>query len=149
MSLESDIASLVKSVGLELYDTSIVNENDETIYRVSVISPNIVDGKKEGVSMDACVELTHLISPLLDVAPPVGGEYRLEVGSPGIERKLSKPEHYRLSVGELVSLVLLNKEKYKGRLLRTEGSMIVLDAQGEELEIDMAQISKAKTYFEW
>lgn len=149
MSLESDIASLVKSVGLELYDTSIVNENDETIYRVSVISPNIVDGKKEGVSMDACVELTHLISPLLDVTPPVGGEYRLEVGSPGIERKLSKPEHYRLSVGKLVSLVLLNKEKYKGRLLCTEGSMIVLDAQGEELEIDMAQISKAKTYFEW
>ena len=149
MSLESDIASLVKSVGLELYDTSIVNENDETIYRVSVISPNIIDGKKEGVSMDACVELTHLISPLLDVTPPVGGEYRLEVGSPGIERKLSKPEHYKLSIGELVSLVLVNKEKYKGKLLRIEGSTIVLDVQGEELEIDIAQISKAKTYFEW
>lgn len=149
MSLESDIASLVKSVGLELYDTSIVSENDETIYRVSVISANIVDGKKEGVSMDACVELTHLISPLLDVTPPVGGEYRLEVGSPGIERKLSKLEHYKLSVGELVSLLLLNKEKYKGKLLRVEGSTIVLDVEGEEIEIDLGQISKAKTYFEW
>ncbi|MCD6259962.1 MAG: ribosome maturation factor [Helicobacteraceae bacterium] len=149
MSLESDIASLVKSVGLELYDTSIVNENDETIYRVSVISPNIVDGKKEGVSMDACVELTHLISPLLDVTPPVGGEYRLEVGSPGIERKLSKLEHYKLSLGELVSLLLVNKEKYKGKLLRVEGSKIVLDVDGEEIEIESSQISKAKTYFEW
>ncbi|MDY0121904.1 MAG: ribosome maturation factor [Sulfurimonas sp.] len=149
MSLESDIASLVKSVGLELYDTSIVSENDETIYRVSVISPNIVDGKKEGVSMDACVELTHLISPLLDVTPPVGGEYRLEVGSPGIERKLSKLEHYKLSLGELVSLVLLSKEKYKGKLLRVEGSIIVLDVEGEEIEIDLGQISKARTYFEW
>lgn len=149
MSLESDIASLVKSVGLELYDTSIVSENDETIYRVSVISPNIVDGKKEGVSMDACVELTHLISPLLDVTPPVGGEYRLEVGSPGIERKLSKLEHYKLSLGELVSLVLLSKEKYKGKLLRVEGSTIVLDVEGEEIEIDLGQISKARTYFEW
>ncbi len=149
MSLESDIASLVKSVGLELYDTSIVSENDETIYRVSVISPNIMDGKKEGVSMDACVELTHLISPLLDVTPPVGGEYRLEVGSPGIERKLSKLEHYKLSLGELVSLVLLSKEKYKGKLLRVEGSIIVLDVEGEEIEIDLGQISKARTYFEW
>lgn len=149
MSLESDIASLVKSVGLELYDTSIVSENDETIYRVSVISPNIVDGKKEGVSMDACVELTHLISPLLDVTPPVGGEYRLEVGSPGIERKLSKLEHYKLSLGELVSLVLLSKEKYKGKLLRVEGSTIVVDVEGEEIEIDLGQISKARTYFEW
>lgn len=149
MSLESDIASLVKSVGLELYDTSIVSENDETIYRVSVISPNIIDGKKEGVSMDACVELTHLISPLLDVTPPVGGEYRLEVGSPGIERKLSKLEHYKLSLGELVSLVLLSKEKYKGKLLRVEGSTIVLDVEGEEKEIDLGQISKARTYFEW
>jgi ribosome maturation factor RimP len=149
MSLESDISSLVKSVGLELYDTSIVSENDETIYRVSVISPNVVDGKKEGVSMDACVELTHLISPLLDVTPPVGGEYRLEVGSPGIERKLSKLEQYKLSIGELVSLLLLNKEKYKGKLLRVEGSTIVLDVEGEEVEIDLGQISKAKTYFEW
>ncbi len=78
MSLESDINSLVASVDLELYDTVVVSENDETIYRVSIISKEVIDGKRTGVSLDKCVELTHLISPLLDVTPPVSGDYRLE-----------------------------------------------------------------------
>ncbi len=67
MSLQSDINSLVRSVDLELFDISIVNEGEETIYRVSVLSNEVVGAKRKGVSLDACVDLTHLISPLLDV----------------------------------------------------------------------------------
>lgn len=150
MSLESDIKSLVKSVGLELYDTAVVSEHDETIYRVSVISTELKeDGSKMGVSMDACVELTHLISPLLDVTPPVSGEYRLEVGSPGIERNLSNINHYKMSIGEKVSLLTSKKEKIRGKLLKVEGNKIFLEVEGEEVEVDFNDISKAKTYFEW
>ena len=149
MSLESDINSLVKSVDLELYDTSVVSENDETIYRVSVVSKEIKDGKRAGVSLDTCVELTHLISPLLDVTPPVSGDYRLEVGSPGIERKLTSIKHYLLSIGENISLVLLNKEKIKGKLLKVQDNTIFVDVDGEEIQIDFYDINKAKTYFEW
>ncbi len=149
MSLESDINSLVKSVDLELYDTTVVSENDETIYRVSVISKEIVSGKRAGVSLDSCVELTHLISPLLDVTPPVSGDYRLEVGTPGIERKLSTLKHYLLSIGEKVSLLLVNKEKCKGTLIKVQDSKIFVNVDGEEVVIDFYDINKAKTYFEW
>lgn len=149
MSLESDIKSMVNSLDLELYDTSVVNENSETIYRISVVSPKFVDGKRESVSLDRCVELTHLISPLLDVTPPVSGEYRLEVGTPGIERKLSKEEHYRLSIGELVSLTLTDKEKLRGKLLSFEDQTLELDLDGETKQIPLSDISKANTYFEW
>ena len=100
MSLETDINSMVKSVDLELFDTSIVGEGDETIYRVSVLSSEIEDGKRKAVSLDTCVELTHLISPLLDVTPPVSGDYRLEVGSPGIERKLTSVKQCAMGIGE-------------------------------------------------
>jgi ribosome maturation factor RimP len=149
MSLQSDIESIVKSVGLELYDTVVVSENDETIYRVSVISNEIVDGKRKGVSLDECVELTHLISPLLDVTPPVSGEYRLEVGSPGIERKLTTLDHSKKSIGENVNLVLANKEKVKAKLLNVEGNTLYLDKDGEKMEVDFHDVNKAKTYFEW
>lgn len=149
MSLESDIASLVSSVGLELYDTSIVNENGDTIYRISVISTELEDGKKKGVSMDSCVELTHMISPLLDVTPPVSGEYRLEVGSPGIERKLSTLKQFTLSVGEKVSLSLKDKSKLKGLLTKVEDSKLFVKTDDEETSVDFGEISKAKTYFEW
>jgi ribosome maturation factor RimP len=149
MSLQNDIESIVKSVGLELYDTTIVNENDETIYRISVISNELKDGKKVGVSLDSCVELTHLISPLLDVTPPVSGEYRLEVGSPGIERKLVNLSHFSKSIAEKVALTLSDKKKLKGILTKVEGSKIFVDVDGEINEIDFNDINKAKTYFEW
>jgi len=149
MSLQSDINSLVKSMDLELYDTTIVNEGDDTIYRVSVISKEIKDGKRAGVSLDACVELTHLISPLLDVTPPVSGDYRLEVGSPGIERKLTTLNHFKLSIGEKVSILCEDKTKYKAPLTKVEGSKIFLDVDSEIVEIEFNDITKAKTYFEW
>lgn len=149
MSLESDINSLVKSVDLELYDTVIVSEHDETIYRVSVISTEVVDGKRSGVSLDKCVELTHLISPLLDVTPPVSGDYRLEVGTAGIERNLTKLDHFKKSIGEKVSILGSEKNKIRGVLLSVVGSKISVQTEEEIVEIEFNDINKAKTYFEW
>ena len=149
MSLEGDINSLVKSVDLELYDTVIVNENDETIYRVSVISTEIKDGKRGGVSLDKCVELTHMISPLLDVTPPVSGDYRLEVGTAGIERKLTTIPHFKKSLGEKVSILYSSKEKAKGVLLKVEGNTISVKVEDETVEVEFKDIIRAKTYFEW
>jgi ribosome maturation factor RimP len=143
MSLESDIKSLVESIGLKLYGTEVVSEHGETIYRVNVTSP-------DGVSLDSCVEATRLISPLLDVTPPVGGEYRLEVSSPGIERKLRTLEHFENSVGEKVALTTLEKKKLRGELLRVEGeSIVIADEEEGETSVEFSQIAKARTYFDW
>lgn len=143
MSLENDIKNLVESVGLKLYDATVLSENGETIYRISVTSP-------EGVTLDKCVEATHLISPLLDVTPPVSGEYRLEVSSPGIERKLKTLEHFANSAGEKVEITTKSKEKYRGELLRVEGeNIIVADKEVGETSVSFGEVSKAKTYFEW
>ena len=149
MSLESDINSFVESVGMQLYDISTVNEFDETIYRISVVSNEFDDSKRKPVNLDECAELSRLISPLLDVTPPVSGDYRMEVGSPGIERKLSKLKHYNLSIGENISLVLSDKTKLKGILTNVEGSKIFINVDGEEISLDFGDIIKAKTYFEW
>jgi len=149
MSLQSDIESVVRSVDLELYDTVIVNENDETIFRVSVISNDIEAGKRKSVTLDEYVELTHLISPLFDVTPPVSGEYRLEVGSPGIERKLTTLDHFKKSVGENVFLLFNEKEKIKGKLVKVEGKKLFVEEEGQIHEVDFNAVKKAKTYFEW
>lgn len=143
MSLEHDIKSMVESVGLTLYDTSIVNENDETIYRINVTAP-------KGVSMDKCVEATKLLSPLLDVTPPLSGEYRLEVGSPGIERKLKTLDHFKHSIGEKVRIVMIDKSKYRGEILNVENNTITIDdADKGKIMVEFPQVSKANTYFEW
>jgi ribosome maturation factor RimP len=149
MSLESDINSFVSSVDMELYGTLVVSENDETIYRVSVLSKEVIDGKRSSVSLDSCVALTHLISPLLDVTPPVSGDYRLEVGSPGIERKLTTINHFKKSVGDRVALYSVSKEKIRGILAKVEGSKIFVESKDETIELEFNDITKAKTYFEW
>lgn len=143
MSLESDIKKMVQSVGLSLYDTAIVNENENTIYRVSVTAPG-------GVSLDQCANLSHLISPLLDITAPVSGDYRLEVSSPGIERRLKTLEHFIQSVGEKVSITTLEKEKIEGDLISATTEEIVIQTKEKgAITVPFRSINKAKTYFEW
>lgn len=149
MSLQSELESVVKSVGLELYDTVIVNEFDETIFRVSVISPEFEDGKRKSVPLDTYVELTHLLSPLLDVTPPVSGEYRLEVGSPGIERKLTTLDHFKKSIGEDIALTYGQKEKLRAKLKEVSGNTLLFENEEGISEVDFNDVKKAKTYFEW
>lgn len=143
MSLESDIKKMVESVGLSLYDTAIVNENENTIYRVSVTAHG-------GVSLDQCANLSHLISPLLDITAPVSGDYRLEVSSPGIERRLKTVDHFIQSVGEKISVTTIEKEKTEGELIAANSENIIIETKEEgEKSIPFRSINKAKTYFEW
>lgn len=143
MSLERDIQKMVESIGLSLYDTQILNENGQVIYRVSVTASG-------GVTLDQCSAVTHLINPLLDVTPPMGGEYRLEVSSPGIERRLKTLEHFQQSIGEKVLLSTVEKEKIEGDLVAVDGDLIVVDSkESGKHSIPFRTISKARTFFEW
>lgn len=149
MSLEKDIELFAKSLDLEVYDISVVRDGEDSIYRVNVLSSIVEDTKRKGVSLDECVNLTRLVSPLLDVKPPVSGDYRLEIGTAGIERKIATLRQFEMSVGEKVAFTLKSKEKFKGTLLKVEDSKIFLDVEDKEVMVNFADISKAKTYFEW
>ena len=87
MNLEEQIKLIVENSGLKLYDIVTKKEHERNIFRVVVTS-------KDGVNLDKCAEISRLISPILDIDEPMGGKYNLEVSSPGIERKLKKPEHF-------------------------------------------------------
>ncbi len=143
MSLEKDIEAVVNSVGAELYDIATLNENKETIYRISVMQK---DGK---IDIDKCVEISNLLSPLLDVNPPISGEYRLEVSSPGIERKIKNKKQFELSVGENVELKLFSTERVRGKLVDVNEHEVVLETKFGEERFSYDDIASAKTYFEW
>lgn len=142
MTPETDVQKLIESIGLTLYDIETTSEHGETIYRVSVLG----DG---GTSMEQCVEATKLLSPMLDVNPPVHGEYRLEVSSPGIERKLKKPSHFANSIGEKVKLTMMDKTKVKGILRAYDDNMISIETEHGEERFELSEVLKASTYFEW
>lgn len=140
---------MAESLNLCVYDISTLKVDDETVYRISVVSNEIQDGKRRPVTLDECVDFSHLISPVLDLNPPLANEYRLEVGSAGIERKIISLEQFRLSIGEMVSLMLKNKEKLAAKLVEVLDASVVLDIDGGSKEVEFKDISKARTYFEW
>ena len=142
MNLEDKIAKIVEANGAKLYDTEAATEFDDTIYRVYITSP-------DGISLDQCAAISNELSPFLDVHPPVQGAYRLEVSSPGIERKLTKRKHFEQSVGDKVKAKILGGEKIKGVLKSADEKGIVVETKEGEKSYAYDQLGTVKTYFEF
>ncbi|WP_415407387.1 ribosome maturation factor RimP [Sulfurovum sp. CS9] len=142
MNLETQIAKIVEANGAALYDTEVVTEFDETIFRVLVT-------KVGGVSLDLCATISHELSPFLDVHPPMSERYRLEISSPGIERKLTKPVHFKNAIGEKVKLKITGEDKLKGILKSADNDGIVVETKQGEESFSYSQLGTAKTYFDW
>lgn len=138
-----NIVKILEECGVSLYDTEVSSEFDKRVFRIYITS-------KEGINLDKCAQVSRILSPIFDVEPPLEGEYLLEVSSPGIERKLTKPEHYLSSIGEKVKVKLNNKEKIIGTLdsYSDNGLVLILD-NNEKMSIALNDIEKARTYFEW
>jgi ribosome maturation factor RimP len=136
------ITKIVESCGVSLYDTEVANEFDKKIFRIYITS-------KEGINLDKCAEISRILSPIFDLEPPLEGEYLFEVSSPGIERKLTKPEHYSASIGEKVKMKLKTKEKFIGLLEAFDGNVASVRVENELKQISLDEIESARTYFEW
>ncbi|MDR2100347.1 MAG: ribosome maturation factor RimP [Campylobacteraceae bacterium] len=132
------IEKIIYERNAKLYDFESVMENGHKIFRVYITC----DG---GVTLEKCEEISKIISPVFDLNPPVSGKYFLEVSSPGIERALKSPKHFKASIGEKVKIKLHSGESLQG---------VITGADDEGVEIDgefvkYSDIGKAKTYFEW
>ena len=137
-----NMVKIVESCGVHVYDTEVATEFDKRIFRLYITS-------KEGINLDKCAEVSRILSPIFDVEPPLEGEYTLEVSSPGIERKLTKPEHFTASLGEKIKVKLKDKEKFIGILESFENNLVSVRVENELKIIPIDTIEKARTYFEW
>lgn len=142
MNLDAEIEKIVKGNDALFYDTEVVTEFDETIFRVFIT-------QEGGVSLDLCATISNELSPFLDVHPPMNSPYRLEVSSPGIERKLTKPIHFKNAIGEKIKLKIPDQERVKGILKKAEKTSIIVETKNGEKSFLYDEISTAKTYIEW
>lgn len=142
MNLETQIAKIIEANDAALYDIEIVTEFEETIFRVLVT-------KVGGVSLDLCATISHELSPFLDVHPPMSQKYRLEISSPGIERKLTKPVHFQNAIGEKVKLKITGADKLKGVLKSADKDGIVVETKQGDESFGYGELGTAKTYFDW
>ena len=118
----------------------------------------VVDGD-DGVSLDAVSDLTRVISDVLDGSEGtvVMGEqpYLLEVSSPGTDRPLTQPKHWRRAKGRLVRAVLKNGGDVTGRVLDSDDESVLLEVPGkkkgqtEQRRLTYADIAKARVEIEF
>ena len=137
------VVPLLEPLGLHLYDVEV---NGATL-RITVDAAG-------GVNLDQLASATRAISRLFDEDDPMPGGYTLEVSSPGLERKLRLPQHFSGAVGELVNVKLgphvEGDRRVRGWLAAASDEAItVVDDDGMERCIEVADITKAVTLFEW
>jgi ribosome maturation factor RimP len=136
--VNENIEKLIENCGAKLYDTENVIENGHKIFRVLITS-------KDGINLGKCEEVSRILSPIFDLNPPVNGHYYFEVSSPGIERNLKLPKHFKASIGEKVKIKLDNEKSVEGVIKNADDDCVEI---GED-KILYQNIKKARTYFEW
>ena len=146
------VKSLAEAVtqrrSLRLWDVEMTGQPGRMVVRV------LVD-KDGGIDLDTVAEVSEEISRGLDLEDPLSGRYTLEVSSPGLERTLRSPEHFRLSIGSKATVK--TRERLVGDSHRIDGlikaasddSVTILASNGEAVEVPIEQIKAARTVFEW
>ncbi|MEM2175068.1 MAG: ribosome maturation factor RimP [Candidatus Micrarchaeia archaeon] len=133
------IFNTVKERGLELYDVEYDGKN----LRVYIDMPG-------GVTINTCEEVSNLLSLKLDALDLIPHSYILEVSSPGVERKLKNPEHFKKAIGKKIMVQKKNEYIY-GELLNADNELITLKTlegsnhkPGEIVNINYLEIKKAE-----
>lgn len=113
---------LAKELGLIIWDVTFTKEGADWYLRIFI-------DKEGGVGIDDCVDLTRAINPVLDSEDPIPQEYTLEVSSPGINRKLTRPEHFEAFLEAPVRVKLIRPLENGVREL--EGILIDVAENGD------------------
>jgi ribosome maturation factor RimP len=114
------------SAGLVLESVTVTPAGRRRVLRVVVDLPDDATG---GVPMEAVAAASQALSSALDTSSVMGGApYVLEVSSPGIDRPLTEPRHWRRSIGRLVRTTLPDGRELAGRLIEVDDDGVLIEA---------------------
>lgn len=134
------IKGTVEEQNVSLWDVRFVKEGASYYLRVFI-------DKEGGINIDDCTNVSHAIDPVIDEADPIDKSYYLEVCSPGLEREITRPEHFEWAKGKEIKVKLykaLNGSKeIIGTLLEYDGG-IKLSAHDTEIYLDKKEFSTVK-----
>ncbi|MBS1854813.1 MAG: ribosome maturation factor RimP [Acidobacteria bacterium] len=154
--MRQDVASKIEEVarrvagseGLEIVEVEVKGGGNQRLVRIAIDKP-------EGVTHGDCELVSQQVGTILDVEDIVpGGRYTLEVSSPGIERKLLKPQDYERFQGKKARITLRDavdgRRNWEGTLAGIAGDAVMVETEpGKTRQFPFEQIQKANLKFEW
>jgi ribosome maturation factor RimP len=138
--------------GLALVDARFSNEHG-LVLKVLIERPGSDARTGAQVSLDDCQQVSRDLSTALDVAEGVTpqGAYRLEVGSPGLDRPLFSLDDFTRFAGETVRVTthekVAGRRRFTGKLLGTEGTQVKLEQDGQLITLQHTEIAKANLVY--
>jgi ribosome maturation factor RimP len=135
--IEEVIQPVLGEHGLELVDLDWRGVRPRGVLRVFV-------DKIGGVRLADCERLSRELGDILDVAGVIEGAYDLEVSSPGLDRTLRKEREFRWALGKPVRCWVAGGEEFAGRLAEVEDERLVLEREGQRVEVSRAALTKAR-----
>ncbi len=137
--VERLVRPVIEEMGVALWDVVFEKEGPDWYLRV------LID--KEGqMDTDTCALVSRAIDPILDEADPISQGYYLEVGSPGLGRKLTKPEHFVQLVGQTIAVKLFaanenGDREFTGVLEGREGTTVTVTTDKGAVSFEVAAAS--------
>ncbi len=133
---------ILDSLGLSLWDMEFQKHGPKWLLRI------YIDREASGVTLNDCEAVSRDLGALLDVEDIIPHSYTLEVSSPGLDRTLSKPEHFIRFSGNTVKIKTFqpfNGQKvFLGKLLGLAGETVQIELEsGDVVEIPVGNVAKA------
>jgi ribosome maturation factor RimP len=119
------IGPVIAAAGMDLESVRVSAAGRRRLLRVVVDSD-------QGVSLDDAATISRKLSAALDATPVMGDfPYTLEVSSPGVDRPLTDPRHWRRAVGRLVRVTAEDAGSISGRVVAADADGVTLDVVGD------------------
>lgn len=143
------LAPLVTSAGYDLEDVAVSSAGRRSLVRVIVDA----DG---GIDLDAVATISRVVSDALDrdiedgttLAHSLAGSYVLEVSSPGVDRPLTEPRHWRRAAGRLVTAQTKGKT-VTGRVVSVDDNGATFEIKGRQQWIAWSDLGRGKVQIEF
>jgi ribosome maturation factor RimP len=142
--LHDVLAPVVTAAGFDLEDIGIQKVGRRSIVRVVVDSD-------DGINLDGVALVSRAVSDVLDadpIAEAFGDTYVLEVSSPGVERALTEPRHWRRATGRLVN-VTVDGAPVTARVVEVDANAVTLGESGRSRVVSWAALGAGKVQVEF
>ena len=137
------IEPAVAAAGMDLETVRMTVAGRRRLLRITVDSDN-------GVSLDDAADVSREISALLDANNTLGDvPYTLEVSSPGVDRPLTQPRHWRRARGRLVKVKVTGEGSLEGRVLAADADGVTLDLASGERRFPYADMGAGSVQVEF
>jgi ribosome maturation factor RimP len=136
------VEDVVLAAGLDLEDVIVRRAGQRSLVQI------VVD-RDGGVDLDTVAVTARGCSDALDSVELFGGAYDLEVSSPGVDRPLTEPRHWRRNTGRLVAAKLRDGKTVTGRIVASDDDAIVLSVDSSERTIAYADLARGVVQVEF